>query len=455
MTALIVRHDMLLLVLAIYVPLLVVGILAAVRPLGVNRAFRRALCALRLVKRTRLGTPIPRWRNVLTSLIGVLIVALVVSDARGLEFGTAAREVPVWESPTARVLDAAARKTIDKEALRVVRSGRSLGLVIGVVEGDNSALLGYGRKAIGGKGPPDGDTLFEIGSITKTFTATCLAIMAERGDVKLEDPVGRYLPASVHLPEYDDRRITLVDLATHTSGLPSVPGTLHWLQENPYASYTTEMMYDFLRAYKLTRAPGLAYEYSNMGMGLVGLGLSRRMGTSYEEMALSLVCRPLGMKDTVVTLAKAQRSRLANGYALQGRLGRLDVAVPVSPWDFHECFVGAGGIKSTGSDMLKYLRANMGLQPEAKALPFEMVQKRRHTVEPDGDMWIGLGWHGFGVDHVNGTIWHNGETGGYHSIIVFCRKQKIGAVILSNSTQDGDAIDSLGFTLLAAISKKD
>ncbi len=383
--------------------------------------------------------------------IPLLVIAFIASTVSGLKVGVPSGKVPTWESPAARTLDASTRKAIDDAALGMIRSGKAVGLVIGVVDDDKSAVLGYGRRTLGSDVPPDADTVFEIGSVTKTFTALSLAIMAERGLVKLDDPVSKYLPSSVHVPAYKGRHITLADLATHTSGLPEEPGTTQGSEEDPYAHFDTAEMYRFLNAHKLTRAPGAKYEYSNMGMGLVGLVLSRRLGMPYEKMVNTLICRPLGMRDTVITLFGDQKSRLATGYVRQRRVGSLDLAQPSSPWTSYESLAGAGDIRSTGNDMLRYLKANMGLGPNAKPLPFELVQKRRH--DAGGDVWIGLGWHGLGRDSTDGTVWHNGESGGYYSFIAFSRKHRKGLVILSNSTEDGDAIDSLGFKLLDSMLK--
>jgi D-alanyl-D-alanine-carboxypeptidase/D-alanyl-D-alanine-endopeptidase len=437
-----------LIVLAIYVFILVFAVFSVLKPERVNRLSVRVLCALRLMKRERLEKPIPRWENTVTFVIGLLLIAFVVSDASGLKVGLATDKSPQWESRTASTLDAETRKKMDGAVNRLIKSGKCVGMVIGFVDGDKSGVIGYGRKKIGSNVPPDADTLFEIGSITKTFTALSLAIMAERGEIKLDDPLSRFLPKSVRVPDYKGRQITLVDLASHTSGLPCIPGALAFLfKDDPYASYSNEMMYRFLNGYKLPRSPGAQYEYSNMGMGLVGLALSRRLGTSYEDMVRSLVWKPLGMTDTAIKLSKDQRSRFAPGYALQSNLGRVELARPSSPWTFQECFVGAGGIRSTANDMVKYLRANMGLGPNAAALPFDTIQKAKRDI--GDEMWIGLGWHGLKLNAKESLIWHNGETGGYHSTIVFSRTYKKGLVILCNSAADGDAVDAFGFKLLA------
>lgn len=441
-----------LIVMAFDVLLLVAGVLFALKPRRSNELSNRMLCAVRLRKRARLEKPVPRWENVATFLAGLMLIAFAANDLHGARVRLAPHQAPTWESSTVSMLDAGTRKQIDDGALGLIRSGTCMGMIVGVIDGDKSCVLGYGRKSFSSDAPPNADTLFEIGSITKTFTALSLAILSERGEVKLDDPLSRYLPRTVHMPEYKGRKITLMDLATHTSGLPSVPGgVLQWLGDDPYASYTTGMMYDFLGTYKLTRAPGAQYDYSNMGMGLVGLALSRRYGTTYEEMVRSLVWKPLGMTDTAIKLSKDQQSRFADGCMIQSDLGRLQFFAPSSPWTMQECFVGAGGIRSTANDMIKYTKANMGLTPNAHSLPFDMIHKKRRDI--GDDVWIGLGWHGLKVNENEDFIWHNGGTGGYTSLIVFSKKHKKGLVFLANSTDDKSAIDALGHKLLLSMLK--
>ncbi len=443
---------MLLLLLAIDLLFLAVGILFVLRPRRVNEFSNRMLCAIRLKRRSSLEKPVPRWENVLTFAIGLGFIAFAMWDVWGLKIGTAPRQVATWESPTSSILDAGTRKRIDDGAGDLIRSGKLMGMVVGVVDGGKSCVLGYGRKGFHDGTPPEADTVFEIGSVTKTFTALCLGIMVQRGQVRLDDPLSTYLPETVHVPEYKGRKITLLDLAMHTSGLPTVPGSAwEWLGDNPYADYTTDKMYEFLSTYKLTRAPGAQYGYSNMGMGLVGLAMSRKYGTSYEEMVRSLVWKPLGMTDTAIRLSKDQQSRFADGCMMESNLGRLQFFVPATPWTMHDCFAGAGAIRSTANDMIKYLKANMGLTPNPQGLPFDMIQKKRKDV--GGPLWIGLGWHGFKENKDTDLVWHNGGTGGYTSLVIFSKKHKKGLVILSNSADGPGRIDTFGHKLLSSMLK--
>ena len=158
-------------------------------------------------------------------------------------------------------------------------------MVVGTIDADGgTSMAAYGDPGPGAL-PLDADSLFEIGSITKVFTATLLADMVDRGEVALDDPVSKDLPETVRVPERNGRKITFVDLATQSSGLPRMPDNMHPRDPaNPYADYTLEQLYDFLGRFTLTRDIGSQYEYSNLGVALLGGALARRAGASYEAL---------------------------------------------------------------------------------------------------------------------------------------------------------------------------
>jgi CubicO group peptidase (beta-lactamase class C family) len=194
---------------------------------------------------------------------------------------------------------------VDDVAERAMRSRRRTGLVIGCLAGGEQRVAGYGRVRLDAKVTPDGGTIFEIGSITKVFTALLLADLAEQGLVDVEDPLASYLPASVEVPTFGARAITLGDLASHAGGLRRNPkGMLRrWLHDrhNPYAGLSMESVYAGLARTKLRRRPGARVTYSNLGAGLLGDALARAAGQPYEELVWERICRPLGLRDTMVT----------------------------------------------------------------------------------------------------------------------------------------------------------
>jgi len=186
---------------------------------------------------------------------------------------------------------------------RVDAQHQSVGIVVGVIGPEGRRVIAYGHLEKGDSRALDGNTVFEIGSVTKVFTSLLLADMVQRGEVKLDDPVAKYLPANVKMPDRNGKAITLIDLATHTSGLPPLPANFNPKDPtNPYADYSVDQLYQFLSSYQLTRDIGSQYQYSNLGGGLLGHVLARRAGTDYETLVRSRICDPLGMKDTRITL---------------------------------------------------------------------------------------------------------------------------------------------------------
>jgi len=152
--------------------------------------------------------------------------------------------------------------------------------------------MAYGTLEKGHMGPLNGDTIFEIGSISKVFTSLLLADMVNRKEVALDDPAAKYLPEHVRMPERSGKAITLLDLSTHRSGLPRVPGNLNPKDPtNPYADYSVDDLYQFLSGYTLPRDPGSEVEYSNLGGGLLGHILAHRAGTDYESLIRSRIAR--------------------------------------------------------------------------------------------------------------------------------------------------------------------
>ncbi len=318
---------------------------------------------------------------------------------------------------------------------RVDQAKQGSCLVVGLIDETGSRIVSYGHPSRTNHGPVDGDTVFEIGSATKVFTALLLAEAIDHGELKLDDPISKYLPSSVKVPARNGRQITLLDLATHTSGLSRMPD--HFAPknpENPYADYTVEQMYAFLSAYTLPRDIGAEYEYSNLGVGLLGHILALRAGTNYEALVLERICRPLGMTNTQITLSLDQNTRLATGHDAAGK--------PVANWDI-PTLAGAGALRSTANDLLKFLAANLGLVKSDLGPAMQLAQKSRHDAGSP-DMEIGLCWH-IAKKYGARLVWHNGGTGGYHSFIGFDPQKKRGVVVLANSAK---SIDDLGFHLL-------
>ena len=324
-------------------------------------------------------------------------------------------------------------REILKNRIDVAKKG--VGIVVGLVDEKGTRIISYGKPSVKSDQTVNGDTVFEIGSVTKVFTATLLADMVERGEVSLNDPISKYLPKSVKTPTRNSKEITLLDLSTQTSGLPRLPGNFAPKDiQNPYADYSVEQMYAFLSSYTLTRDIGSQYEYSNLGVGLLGHLLTLRAGKDYETLVRTRICQPLKMDSTRVKLTPEMQARLATGHN--------PALLPVPNWDL-PTLAGAGALRSTVNDMLKFVAANLGLNKSPLLAAMQMTHQSRHDTETP-DLEIGLNWHILKkFDTV--IVWHNGGTGGYHSFIGFDPKARKGVVVLSNSTND---IDDIGRHLL-------
>jgi D-alanyl-D-alanine-carboxypeptidase/D-alanyl-D-alanine-endopeptidase len=332
--------------------------------------------------------------------------------------------------------DAEIRKIL---ADRVGAENLGIGMVAGVIDGKGRRVVAYGSLAKNDKRPLNGDTIFEIGSMTKVFTSLVLMDMVQKGEVAVTDPISKYLPENVKVPERNNRKITLQDLSTQSSGLPRMPSNFTPKDaSNPYADYTIEQLYQFLSGYQLTRDIGSQYEYSNLGVGLLGQVLSLRAGMDFEAMVTSRICKPLGMTSTRVTLSPEMKAQLAVGHS-----AGLE-AVP--NWDIG-ALSGAGALRSSANDMLTFLAANLGYTKTALAAAMAAeVSIRRPAGAPD--MEIAYAWH-IQTKNGNSIIWHNGGTGGYRTYMGFDPKSHVGVVVLSNISSAAGP-DDIGRHLLDA-----
>jgi CubicO group peptidase (beta-lactamase class C family) len=319
---------------------------------------------------------------------------------------------------------------------RMGNKQQSVGIVVGIIEPAGRRVVAAGSLSKDDKRSVDGNTVFEIGSVSKVFTSLLLAEMAQRGEVALNDPAAKYLPESVKMPERG-RPSTLEDLSRHRSGLPRLPTNLLADSDpkNPYASYTVGQLYQFLSSYVLTRDVGAEFEYSNLGGGLLGHILTLAAGKDYETLLHSRITQPLKMNSTAIKLSPDMQSRLA--------VGHDSLYEPTLNWDL-PTLAGAGALRSTVNDMLLFVAAQLGYSESALS-PAIAATRARWSPAGSG-MEIGLGWLKRSKKGSE-IIWHNGGTGGYRSFVGFDPKARVGIVILTNvSTTAG--VDDLGFYLL-------
>jgi serine-type D-Ala-D-Ala carboxypeptidase/endopeptidase len=317
----------------------------------------------------------------------------------------------------------------------LVERGECTGIAVGTNDRGTPGFYAYGEVARGSGRAPEPKTAFEIGSVTKVFTATLLAIEAQRGVVKLDAPLQNYVPHGITVPRFEGRQMTLADLATHTSGLPRQP-PMHG------EHYSAQDMFAFLNSYQLTRAPGTHFEYSNLGVALLAHALAQAAGTPWARLVQQEITEKLGMPDTRLSLEPEERARLAIGYSRAGLRARE--TMPTWP-----AFNGAGGLFSTTSDMQRFLAWNMG---ETKGdLPNSLLAELHTTrfPQPRARSGVGLAWHIAPLGAAASVIWKNGGTSGYSSYIGFVPAARVGIVLLSNSNHC--PLTSAGNEILGAV----
>lgn len=314
-----------------------------------------------------------------------------------------------------------------------VNNGVNTGIVVGLIDADGSNYYHYGVKSLKTNEPVDENSIFEIGSISKTFTGILLADRVMKNKMALDDPLQKYLPKGVTAPTRNGEVIRLVNMANHTSSLPRMPSNFNPANPaNPFADYYEEQLYGFLQNYELPRDIGTEYEYSNYAMGLLGHILALQNKMSYEELLTNIITEPLKLKNTGIRLSPNMKKNLAKGHSGD---------VEVENWDL-TTLAGAGAIRSNAVDMLKFLAFNMGIEKTQlyPAMQLSHMNSRKEGEEPI----VGLGWHTMVFDNTE-IIWHNGGTGGYRTFAGFIKGGNKGVVVLSNTNV---GVDDIGIHVL-------
>lgn len=329
--------------------------------------------------------------------------------------------------PSSNSLKSKLDMEVDTLARNYIQNSNTVGLSIGILKDGKTYTYGYGTTQKNNGMVPDANTIFEIGSISKTFTAQLLAHYVNAGKISLTDPITKYLPDSVAAnPEL--QQIKIVNLSNHTAGLVRLPGNLlskNLEAENPYKNYTKELLFSYLKSCRLASVPGEVYSYSNMGSGLLGVILERIGGKSYEELVKEIITDPLKMNSTFQHLNPESAKRFTKVYNNEAK--------EVKAWDF-DALVGAGGLRSTVNDMLIYAENNIESKNTELAKAFELTHQVTFSKEP----MVGLGWHMVkpGADTY---YWHSGGTAGSRSFIIININKKTAVVVLSNSEIETDS----------------
>lgn len=307
-----------------------------------------------------------------------------------------------------------------------IQKANTAGIILAFIDHGRVSRYSYGTVNKDIRELPDADkTIFEIGSITKTFTSLLLAQEVLIGRFRLNDPINRYLPDSVPSLNFQGSPIRLVHLANHTSGLPRLPENIfsgNVDPQNPYQHYVRDSLYSFLQHFKPSAKPGVTFSYSNCGAGLLGVILENQLQVDFGKMVMKRICKPLQMARTFVSIPLDAKPDFAQGYNQDG--------LATSPWDL-AALQGSGAIRSTLNDMIRYTQAQMGRRNSLKK-----AIELSHTVTFNGPGQVmGLGWR---INKVAQQTYfhHSGGTGGFRSYMAFDIDRQIGVVILSNATED-------------------
>lgn len=309
-------------------------------------------------------------------------------------------------------------------------------LAAGIVRDDEQVFSGWSPAG----DQPDASTLFEIGSITKAFTGVLLADMHLRGEVSLEDPLSRYVASP--RPAWRHREPTLLELATHRSGLPNTPKqmsrrelayALGLRRSDPWRAVTDADYTRLVSCESPRRAPGGRMRYSSLGIGLLGDALAARAGTSYEDLLRERILGPLGMSATAITVPRERSPKLIGGHSRRGR--------PRPP--IQDLMPAAGSLRSSAGDMLRFLTACLSPPPEPPGPALVLAQQPRARIRQR--LEIGLCWMIFSPPRAPKVVWHNGGTWGFRSFAGFAPEPATAAILMSNTAR---SVDRVGFTLI-------
>jgi D-alanyl-D-alanine-carboxypeptidase/D-alanyl-D-alanine-endopeptidase len=381
------------------------------------------------MSRRRFSPQARRWLSIawFVSLV-LLLCGLAVSAIAEPSDGPA----PPAAAPSS---DAELQRLIEA---RVREQKWATGIVLGITRPGGRRVLSHGTMAADDRRPVDARTVFEIASLTKVFTALLMVDMERRRQIDMEAPVSACLPqGAVSIPERDGRKITFIDLATHTSGLPLRPPNLRsQTASDKYAGYTAEQMYAALSSHALDRDVGGRFEYSNWGYGLLGHALARCAHKDYGPLIRQRITAPLGMNSTLMYPTPAMRKRMAVGH--DSELVRVANAG-------HGVLDPAGSLYSTADDLMTFLELFLERRKSGVgAAAGKMLDTARPTEDPQTQ--IALGWR-ISTHGDRRIVWSNGRADGYRSYMGYDPQSRVGVVALANAATNMGVDDIAQYVL--------
>ncbi|MEX2963222.1 serine hydrolase domain-containing protein [Microbulbifer sp. TYP-18] len=317
---------------------------------------------------------------------------------------------------------------------RILQQHAAYAAVAGTINSSGRCIITVRDPNAGDGYRLGGDTIFEIASLTKVFTALLLALEVVQKRVRLDDPLQKYVPDGIKTPTFEGRQITLADLATHSASLPLRPNNLATSAPdalNKYAGYTLKQLYGGLPDYHLTREPGAQFEYSNLAFALLGQGIALREDSSFAELLHRRVVEPLGLKDTAFEDDPREAGRRAQGHDFY-----LDPVGPTSDGALSP----AGGLRSTAKDLLSLLDLFInGRGPKDLVAAARLIL----SVDRPGDDEVtrmALGWRKTTI-HGQTYYWSNGSSDGSRTFMGFNLARGLGVVTLADAASGGGLDD--------------
>ncbi|HEY8956719.1 serine hydrolase domain-containing protein [Chitinophaga sp.] len=315
--------------------------------------------------------------------------------------------------------------SVVQKAATIYMSNKNVaGLSVGILLNGQMYIYNYGEVKKGEGRLPGANTIFELGSVTKTFTGILLANAVLEGKAKLDDDISKYLDGNYPNLEYNGQPVRLVHLSNHTSGLPSMPKLTSG--EDPFSPsthFTPAMLADILHHVTLDTVPGTRRAYSNFAVGLLGIILEKIYHMSYEQALKKYIFDPYHMQQTQISLSPDEDRDVATGYDLEGN--------PTTYWQ-NDLAQAAGGIRSTTHDMLLYIQQQLDPRNKAAQLSHELTFG-------DVNKGTGLNWGVMTTKTGRHLQWsHDGGTDGFTSLCMIYPGLHAGIVLLTNN---GDHTD--------------
>ncbi|MGO4407592.1 D-alanyl-D-alanine-carboxypeptidase/endopeptidase AmpH [Bosea sp. RAF48] len=331
--------------------------------------------------------------------------------------------------------DLALRDAASMAGVGMFLNARAPGLILAVVRGEDSFIAGYGEIAPGSGKEPDGRSIVRVGSVSKVFATDVLAALAATGQVSLDAPLAGYAPPGKTPLAFEDRPVTLLDLATHSAGLPrEMPDPATPPDEkNPFAAFKASYYWDWMSSHRPAYRPGTTAIYSNFAFGLLGEALGKAGGKPFAELVGERITKPLGMADTTLRLSEAQKPRLMTGLDPFGK--------PDPNWEASEVMQASAGIYTTADDMVRWMRWH--LADDAAGRPARTLAHalwRPHDglsrlvgVEATDSEGMGLGWIvSRPKDRVPLLLGKSGGIGGFMSYVVLAPNRRLGIFVVAS-----------------------